>query len=203
MYKSLKFPIIICLLVACAIYSEVAYAGAARDGFQAARTIKSRYFTIYIENGVDLQNLTMMLSVPPSIKTIIRKPAPFADSYTLPDQLDTLFLAVSEIMDIRLNEFTCNLKICRDASRISAIANTLFGMQIQKPGGFYVVAIDTLYVDAESITINVLGHELSHAIQRHYFVVPPPEKLQEVLAGYVEYQLRKYTNTLPQRTKNE
>ncbi len=203
MYKSLRFLVITCFLITSPICSKIAYASAVRDGFQAAKIIKSHYFNIYVESGVDLENLTMMLSVPPSIKTIIRKPASFVDSYILPDQLDTLFLAVSEIMDIHLNEFNCNLKICRNTSQLSAVANTLFGMQIQKPGGFYVVAIDTLYIDAESVTINVLGHELSHAIQCHYFVVPPPEKLQEVLAGYVEYQLRKYTNTLPQRTKNE
>ena len=72
----------------------------------------------------------------------------------------------------------------------------LFGQEVQ-PGGFYVSSIDTLYVDAEYVNIHILGHELSHAIQVHYFVVPPPAKIQEILAGYVEYQFRKYTNTLP------
>jgi hypothetical protein len=37
----------------------------------------------------------------------------------------------------------------------------------------------------------VLGHEIAHAIMSHYFVVLPSEKIQEVLAGFVEYQLRK------------
>ena len=59
--------------------------------------------------------------------------------------------------------------------------------------------INTIYVDSENININIFGHELSHAIQSHYFVVPTSNKMQEILAGYVEYQLRKYTNTLPRR----
>ncbi|MCK4463421.1 MAG: hypothetical protein KAU58_03820 [Candidatus Omnitrophica bacterium] len=167
------------------------------DGFETARKIESRYFDIYIENGIDLQTLAMKLSVPLSIKSIIREPAAFSDSYTLSDQLDTLFLAVSEIMDMKLKKFRCTFKICRNRSRLSDVAKRLFGREI-RPCGFYVTAIDTIYIDAETVTINLLGHELGHAIQVHYFVVPPPVKIQEILAGYVEFQLRKYTNTLPE-----
>lgn len=32
---------------------------------------------------------------------------------------------------------------------------------------------------------------MGHALMSHYFVVQPSVKIQEVLAGYVEYQLRK------------
>ena len=39
--------------------------------------------------------------------------------------------------------------------------------------------------------LKVLGHEIGHAVISHYFVVLPSVKVQEVLAVYVEYQLRK------------
>ncbi len=186
------------LFIICVLSLSLSYGRdiAVDDGFKTARKIESRYFDIYIENGIDLQTLVMKLSVPPAIKSIIKEPIPFSDFYTLPDQLDTLFLAVSEIMDIKLKKFKCKIKICKNASRLSNIATMLFGQEVQ-PGGFYVSSIDTLYVDAEYVNIHILGHELSHAIQVHYFVVPPPAKIQEILAGYVEYQFRKYTNTLP------
>jgi hypothetical protein len=132
-----------------------------------------------------------------SIKGIIKNPAPFIDSYELPDQLDTLLLAVLEIMDIRLKKFNCTVKICKDGKALAKIGRRLFGQEMRS-GGFYVMSFDTLYVDAESVTMHVLGHELSHAVQVHYFVVPPPVKLSEILSGYVEYQLRKYTQTLPE-----
>lgn len=187
------------LFIACVLFSDVSRAAetvVVDDGFKAEVKTKSRYFNIYIKGGVDIQGLTMKLAVPPSIRSIIREPADFLGSYTLYDQLDTFFLAVLEIMDIRLKKFKCTLKICKDASQLSDVAKKLFGRKV-KAGGFYVAGIDTIYVDAEDVTIEILGHELSHAIQVHYFVVPPPEKIQEILAGYVEYQLRKYTNTLP------
>jgi hypothetical protein len=188
------YIIISAFFIISASLCKSSYAEGVNDGFETARTIESRYFTIFIESGVDLEELTMKLSVPVSIKAIIREPV--SDSYNLPDQLDIFYLAVSEIMDTRLKDFKCKLKICRSASSLSDIAKRLFGRKIQ-PGGFYVYAIDTLYVDAQNVTINIFGHELSHAVQNHYFVVPPPETIQEVLAGYVEYQLRKYTHSLP------
>ena len=178
------------------LFCGVSSAEAVNDGFQMARKIQSRYFDIYIENGVDLYTLTAKLTVPPSIKAIIRESVSFSNSNNLTDQLDLFFLAISEILDIRLKNFKCKIKICNNAAGLSRVADKLFGQQIQA-GGFYVVAIDTLYVDADNVNIHILGHELSHAIQNKYFIVPPPEKIQEVLSGYVEFQLRKYTHSLP------
>lgn len=175
-------------------FCVLGYAEGGNDGFQAAKTVESRYFKIYIESGVDLDRLAMEFSVPASIKAIIKEPV--SDSYSMPNQLDLLYLAVSEIMDIRLKNFKCKLKICKDASGLSGVADRLFGQEIQT-GGFYVCAIDTLYIDAQNVNIHILAHELSHAIQTHYFIVPPPPTVQEVLAGYVEYQLRKYTHSIP------
>jgi hypothetical protein len=58
---------------------------------------------------------------------------------------------------------------------------------------FYVYDLNTIYVSAGSFKREVLGHEIAHAVISHYFVVQPPMKAQEVLAGYVEYQLREAT----------
>jgi len=188
--------IAISILAASFVLCQPASAESYNDGFNAAETLEGRYFTISVENGVDMQGLAMKVAVSPSITAIIKESVASYDSDKVADQLDLLFLAVSEIMDIRMRSFKCKVKVCKDASSLSAIALKLFDKETTA-GGFYVVSLDTIYVDANSITTNVLGHELSHAVQSHYFVVPPPMKIQEVLAGYVEFQLRKYTNTLP------
>jgi hypothetical protein len=56
-----------------------------------------------------------------------------------------------------------------------------------------------VYISYPEMTIGMLGHKIAHAIISHYFVVPPPAKIQEVLAGYVEYSIRKSAGTLPLR----
>ena len=161
------------------------------DGFSANRTLRSRYFSVQIEPGVSREDLRLRLSVPKSISLSVN-PAFSPGGDNLEDQLDVLYLVVSEILDIHLKNFNGQVKICEDSASLSRIAMNLFGRPVQNQA-FYVVALDTLYVDAQTVTLGVLGHEMSHAIQTHYFVVPPPEKIQEVLAGYVEYELRRYS----------
>jgi hypothetical protein len=56
---------------------------------------------------------------------------------------------------------------------------------------FFVNDLNTIYIAADHFDVGVLGHEIAHTVQSHYFVVAAPTKVQEVLAGYVEYQLRK------------
>ena len=189
-----KLSFITLTILVCVFATQTAFAAGVKDGFISSKTIKSEYFKVYIEHGVDEERLAMKISVPSSIRAIVRKSAP--RTLDLPAQFDVLYLAVSEIMDIHLHNFECTIKVCKDSKSLSDVADSLFGQEMSV-GGFYVTAINTLYVDAENVNIHILGHELSHAIQTQYFVVPPPTTIQEVLAGYVEYQLRKYTNTLP------
>lgn len=171
-------------------------AWAGQDGFVLGKQIKSRYFTIHLKSGVDTDRLTMKIALPSSIKTIIRSStAGFRDD-NLEDQLDLLYLAVYEILEIHLKQFQSSVKVCDDSECLLNVAKKLFGQEI-KSGGFYVVALDTLYVDSDNVTLNILGHELAHAILTKYFMVPPSERIQEVLAGYVEYTFRKYAHTLP------
>lgn len=197
--KGLLSRHLILSLIIISCFCADAFAGNPNDGFESAREMDSRYFTIYLEPGVDLQQLTLNLSVPPDIKAIIRKPISDFEVFNLSNQLDLLFLAVCEIMDIRLAKFKCGIKFCKDDSSLADIAERLYGMPVPKAGGFFVPELETLYVNSESVTLNVLGHELSHAILYKYFVVPAPMKIQEVLSGFVEYQLRKETGTLPKK----
>ena len=185
-------------LVCAALVPAVSFADMAGDaGIQGSRKMEGRYFKVYVEDGVDAADLSMRIAVPPAINALITEPALSQDPSDLTRQLDLLFLAVSEIMDIRLKDFKIKIMICRDARSLEGVFSKYFGGDL-KTSGFYAVSLDMMYVDAENVDIHVLGHELSHAIQAHYFVVPPPAKIQEVLAGYVEYQLRKYTDSLPE-----
>ena len=69
-----------------------AFAETVNDDFQTGKIIESRYFKIFIERGVDLQELGLRLSIPSSLKAIIKEPVSIYDSYDLSDKLDLLFL---------------------------------------------------------------------------------------------------------------
>ncbi len=178
------------------VFCAQSFAEVVHDGFRSGRKIESRYFTVWIEDGADVERLITRLAVPLSIQAIIEEPLLPSEHHQLANEIDTLFLGVLTILDLRIKNFHSNIKICEDQARLLEIAERLFGQAV-KQGGFYVASLDTLYVDASSVTLHMMGHELSHAAQTHYFVVPPPQKIQEILAGYVEYELRKYSHALP------
>lgn len=184
--------IFIYVIAVSTLFQLTAFA-AIDDGFVGKKKLKSKYFTIHIAKDVDIDYLALRIAAPTSLKSTVTDPYIYKTENELGGELDALFLIVSDILDIHLKKnFKCIVKIVRDHENLMHISNSLFGTAIQT-GGFYVTANNTIYVDADSVSIHILGHELAHAIQVQYFVVPPPVKIQEVLSGYVEYQLRKYS----------
>ncbi len=57
------------------------------------------------------------------------------------------------------------------------------------PLAFYSHKTKTIYVDVSSITDGVLAHEMAHGVINFYFKTPPPAKMQEILAQYVDLHL--------------
>jgi hypothetical protein len=47
----------------------------------------------------------------------------------------------------------------------------------------------TIVVYADKVTDGVFAHEAAHAIICNYFSPPPPEKMQEIIAQYVDRNL--------------
>lgn len=172
-------------------FTSVSESASYKDGFKIGKKIKSKYFTIYLQSGVNEERVALDITLPSALKAGISQYDPRIDNYSLAGEMDLLFLAVSDILDINLSSFDGKIKICRDSYELTQVGRKLFGQSLHV-GGFYVWQNNTLYLAADSIDINKLGHELSHAIQCNYFVVKPPVKLQEVLSGFVEYELRKY-----------
>ena len=191
-----RIPALPVLMACLAALTPAGAVAAQEDGFSGLeRQLRSRFFNIYLKEGVDADRLAMRIAVPPSTRAMVYSSTSSFGSDHLEDQLDRLFLVVTEILEARMKQFESSVKVCESASGLGEVSERLFGREI-KAGGFYVVALDSLYIDSENVTLYVLGHEMAHAVISKYFVVPPPERIQEVLAGYVEYELRKQTRSL-------
>jgi len=109
----------------------------------------------------------------------------------LADMLDTLFAQVCTILDMQLYSFKGIIKICRDSSQLNYIYHQIFNDDPRNmTRSFYAFINNTIYTSPENFILGVIGHEMGHAIISHYFVILPLVKIQELLAAYVEYQLR-------------
>lgn len=162
------------------------------DGFGPARKIEGKHFIIYAAPQVDLASLAQELNIGASDKLLVGKSQQkkFSAEAGLVDALDTLFLQVCNILDMQLYSFQGNIKICRDYAQLNRIYRDFFNKELGTRS-FYVYSLNTIYTSADNFKVGIVGHEMAHAVISHYFVVQPSVKIQEVLAGYVEYQLRR------------
>lgn len=161
------------------------------DGFGAAKKIESNHFTIYYAPELEIATLAQWLNINPSDEILVGKGRQeYSSVGELTDMLDTLFVRVCDILDMQLYSFKGNIKICKDFTHLKAIYRNLFDKELTGQS-FYINDLNTIYISKDNFKQEILGHEIGHAVISHYFVVLPSVKIQEVLAGYVEYQLRR------------
>ncbi|MDD4955866.1 MAG: hypothetical protein PHP17_07520 [Candidatus Omnitrophica bacterium] len=113
--------------------------------------------------------------------------------------IDSLFLEVCDALDIKIQSYRGTIVVFPDIVEVSKIASG--DSQIIEAGlpSIYVPSHNTIYISFNDATAGMLAHEMAHAVISTYFVVAPPPKVQEILAGYVEYSVRKKMGVLPQK----
>jgi hypothetical protein len=57
------------------------------------------------------------------------------------------------------------------------------------PVAFYSHGSRTIVISIDDITDRILAHEIAHAVICAYFLPPPPVRMQEILAQYVDKHL--------------
>jgi hypothetical protein len=190
-----RFYCIICLVLLLLPAAGIVYGF--DDGFGSARRVEGKYFNIYYAPQVDPAELAQRLNIGAADRVLTGgSTEKWGSDYEavsvegLADMVDTLFLRVSDILDMHIYSFNGNIKVCRNEAQLNSIYTELFGRDLESHT-LFVADLNTIYTSPDNFTKEVLGHEIAHAIMSRYFVVQPPVKVAEVLAGYVEYQLRK------------
>jgi hypothetical protein len=159
--------------------------------------IESKYFSVYAQGEPDINTLLSKLQFDYLLQpdTALQQEN-YDEKGMLSKTLDALFLEVSDILDIHIYSFHGDIKLLPDENSINSQFRKFFEIDLGERS-FYLPERNAIYISLADLTLGMLGHEIAHAIICRYFVVPPPAKIQEVLAGYVEYTLRKSTGTLP------
>jgi hypothetical protein len=186
-----KYFIILALFTAIIIDAVTALAF--DDGVAAAKKAEGRYIAVYVAPAIDTASLLQKLNMRPSDTLLtgetLSSKATYEDEMT--NMLDVLFLQVSDILDMHLYSLKVNIKVCQTQTQLKNIYNDLFHSDLKDKQSFYVYGLNTIYVCEESFRREIIGHEMAHAIICHYFAISPPIKIQEILAMYTEYNLRK------------
>jgi hypothetical protein len=175
------------------IVVPVAYAQADDDGFGAATTIQGEHFDIDYKNGVDLNVLVDRLKISDTDKQLSNLAIDASSTEkALASKIEILFNRASDVLDMHVYSLKGHIKVFADFQQLQDFYHRMFKGDLPCTGfSFYLPQYDSIYISAFNFRREILGHEMGHAIMSRYFVVQPSIKIQEVLAGYVEYQLRK------------
>ena len=180
-------------LICIALILSASYALAVDDGLSFGKKIEGKYITVYCPAGPDVaRRLTEQLNIRPSAKISTGQSLECKSTCEeeLAQMLDTLFIQVSDILEMHLYSLKTNVKICKTDTELKDLYNRLFNSSLGDRRSFYVYDFNSIYVSEDGFNAGIIGHEMSHAIISHYFVTPTPVKMQEVLSMYVEYNLR-------------
>jgi len=181
-----SFRILIAVAIACA-----AACPAAAQVSTGAPLCEGRYFVCYADKGIDAYQVLSKLDFNyVSLDGSGRGKNGDDVASTLARALDGLYQAVSDILDIHIYSYKGTIQVVADQPALAKLLKKRFSLDFAERSIYYHEG-NTIYISARDMTAGMLGHEMGHAIISHFFIVPPPPKVQEVLCGYVEYSLRK------------
>lgn len=180
-------------LICAVIVVSASSALAVGDGMSFDKKIEGKYITVYYPSGIDAARLVEQLNIRPSDKIITGQSLKSGNSYEeeLAQTLDTLFIKVSDLLDMHLYSLKINIKIFKTDADLANAYSRFFNSNLGGRRSFYAYDFDSIYVSEAAFQSGIIGHEMSHAIISHYFVIPTPVKMQEVLSMYVEYNLKR------------
>ena len=159
---------------------------------------EGEYFSIYAKKNIGIIEILSKIDfdyLPYTKNSTNNYEEDIKLSNILSKTLDALFLEVSDILDTHIYGLNGNIVVLNRQKDVANIFKMQFDIEMSERA-FYSHEEGTIYISFEDLTLGMLGHEMAHAIISHFFIVPPPPTIQEVLCGYVEFKLRKRANLL-------
>lgn len=103
-------------------------------------------------------------------------------------RVDKIVEKVSSLLDMHPLKLHFTISLYKTHAEVAAAYKAL-GMLGAAPVAFYSHGSRTIVVSIDDITDRILAHEIAHAVICAYFVTPPPVRMQEILAQYVDKNL--------------
>src|SRR3972149_1865130 len=104
------------------------------------------------------------------------------------NRVDRIVEQVQKILEMYPPEFHFKIYIYPSYKELKLIYMGI-GNLGKSPIAFYNHKAKAVYVSLVDITDGVLAHEIAHAVINSSFAVPPPARMQEILAQYVDRHL--------------
>ena len=150
----------------------------------ATQAATSRYFTVHWSDPKLLRDFNDNLMIGRLGRFISKK-----NIVTVEDEVYAKLDVILEKAELVLDMYPSNMKVTvvllPDAASVAAVYFEKYG-QNAKNIAYYSLSENTIYVSVVNANLQVIAHELGHAIVNHYFKERPPYHIHELMAQFVE-----------------
>jgi hypothetical protein len=176
---------VLCLCVFRAAAQEQSPENADAGGW---RIFSSAYFEVHYREGADLRKIERRLKTRNFYSTAPKQDPMSSIERKIAYRLDLIFERAKGILDMRPENIKVKILIFPTRGDLADEYYRIFRYR-RDYKSFFIYKYDTIYTNEEDISDSVIAHEMGHAITDHYFLVMPPAKVKEMLAGYVDVHL--------------
>lgn len=148
------------------------------------RSYQTRYTEILYAHDEELHRFTADIGTGITFWTASSKKNPLLAK----SRVDSITDAVIRILDMRPVELNFSIRIYPSQADLDILYRRM-GMMTAAPPAFYSDSSKSISVSLENISARILAHEIAHAVICAYFGSPPPRRMQEILAQYVDEHL--------------
>ena len=165
---------------------QILAAGPASDLFaeELTKTYGTQYSTIYYSDDKYFYDFTRKIGSGLQLFSEGQEKNPALAK----NRIDRIVEQVQKLLEMYPPEFHFKIYIYPSYKELKLIYLGM-GNLGKSPIAFYNHKAKAVYVSLVDITDGVLAHEIAHAVINSSFAVPPPARMQEILAQYVDRHL--------------
>lgn len=148
------------------------------------KNYKTQYAIIHYSNDNDLAIFTKNIDKGFSFSSESIENNPLLTK----NRVDKIVERVRALLDMYPSGLYFSIYLYQTNKEIETMYRSM-GFFDKAPIAFYSHRTKAIYISLESITDRIFAHETAHAVINFYFIIPPPARMQEILAQHVDRYL--------------
>jgi hypothetical protein len=168
-----------------AIFTILLYAAslATAHGFE----LKTRYTTIVYKSENLLRKFNKEVSLG-SLAYIMRDTRSITAEDEVKNKVDVIIEKVESVLEMFPRNLRFTVMLLPGEKDVQKVYREKYRAEVDYIA-FYSPRDETVYVSVDDIRRGVLAHELAHVVVDHYYGVPTPVRIHEILARFAESHL--------------
>ena len=155
----------------------------------AADEIETRYAKVVYADEALLRTFNEEVVLGGGLFFLGQRPQQVTIQDELRNKLNNIVEKVLAVLEMYPKRLRFTLVLLPDAKEVQRVYRENFGKEVNYIA-FYSPKQKTMYLSIRDVELRVIAHEIGHVVVDHYFDVPPPVKIHEVLAQFAETHIR-------------